>query len=121
MWDITVDGAHSFFVGSGAVLVHNADCGGGKLYRYGTEAESAGALAEQSRAAAAQGFPHGVSVRSRIRPDRLPLASVASRSAVEKVFPVMKTGRDPFHFTVVLPDEVTPEAADAFNALFGRR
>jgi RHS repeat-associated protein len=24
MWDLTVDGAHSFFVGSGAVLVHNA-------------------------------------------------------------------------------------------------
>ena len=23
MWDLTVDGAHSFFVGSGAVLVHN--------------------------------------------------------------------------------------------------
>jgi hypothetical protein len=27
MWDLTVDGAHSFFVGQGAVLVHN--CGGG--------------------------------------------------------------------------------------------
>jgi hypothetical protein len=26
MWDITVDTAHSFFVGSGAVLVHNWDC-----------------------------------------------------------------------------------------------
>jgi hypothetical protein len=25
MWDITVDGAHSFFVGTGGVLVHN--CG----------------------------------------------------------------------------------------------
>ena len=24
MWDLTVDGAHSFFVGSGQVLVHNA-------------------------------------------------------------------------------------------------
>jgi hypothetical protein len=23
MWDLTVDGAHSFFVGSGGVLVHN--------------------------------------------------------------------------------------------------
>jgi hypothetical protein len=30
MWDITVDGAHSFFVGSGSgVLVHNASCTGG--------------------------------------------------------------------------------------------
>jgi tetrahydromethanopterin S-methyltransferase subunit B len=26
MWDITVDGAHSFFVGTGGVLVHNAVC-----------------------------------------------------------------------------------------------
>jgi hypothetical protein len=25
MWDITVDGAHDFFVGTGAVLVHNCD------------------------------------------------------------------------------------------------
>jgi Pretoxin HINT domain len=29
MWDLTVDGAHSFFVGSGAVLVHNCPSGGG--------------------------------------------------------------------------------------------
>jgi Pretoxin HINT domain len=29
MWDLTVDGAHSFFVGSGAVLVHNCPGGGG--------------------------------------------------------------------------------------------
>jgi Pretoxin HINT domain len=28
MWDITVAGAHSFFVGSGAVLVHNCDLPG---------------------------------------------------------------------------------------------
>ena len=32
MWDITVAGAHSFFVGSGAVLVHNCGPAGG--YRY---------------------------------------------------------------------------------------
>jgi len=30
MWDLTVDGAHSFFVGSGGVLVHNA-CPGADL------------------------------------------------------------------------------------------
>jgi hypothetical protein len=29
MWDLTVDGAHSFFVGPGAVLVHN--CGGAAM------------------------------------------------------------------------------------------
>jgi hypothetical protein len=28
MWDLTVDGAHSFFVGQGAVLVHNCPPGG---------------------------------------------------------------------------------------------
>jgi hypothetical protein len=28
MWDITVNTAHSFFVGSGGVLVHNQNCGG---------------------------------------------------------------------------------------------
>jgi RHS repeat-associated protein len=28
MWDLTVDGAHSFFVDSAGVLVHNQDCGG---------------------------------------------------------------------------------------------
>jgi hypothetical protein len=35
MWDLTVDTAHSFFVGSGAVLVHNCD-----LF-HGTDAISA--------------------------------------------------------------------------------
>jgi hypothetical protein len=43
---------------------------------------------------------------------------VACREAVEKVFPVVKTGADPSHFTVVLPNPVTREVADQFNALF---
>jgi RHS repeat-associated protein len=30
MWDLTVDGAHSFFVGQGAVLVHNCGPAGGE-------------------------------------------------------------------------------------------
>jgi hypothetical protein len=43
---------------------------------------------------------------------------VACREAVEKVFPVVKTGADPNHFTVVLPNPVTREVAEQFNTLF---
>jgi hypothetical protein len=42
----------------------------------------------------------------------------ACREDVEKVFPVVKTGADPNHFTVVLPNPVTGEVAEKFNALF---
>jgi hypothetical protein len=55
MWDITVDGAHSFFVGSGAVLVHNADCGGGRVPRI----EDPGSLAHSTLEEVDNAVPEG--------------------------------------------------------------
>lgn len=88
-----------------------------RLYRFGLEYESADSLERQSEAALASGLPHGVSVFT--RSNRLDAVS-APFSAVAAVFAVLKTGRSPFHYTVVLPHQVTPEAAEVFNLLFGR-
>jgi hypothetical protein len=44
----------------------------------------------------------------------------ADRAAVEEVFSVVKTGKNPHHYTVELPKPVTQEVADQFNGLFGR-
>ncbi len=43
---------------------------------------------------------------------------VACCEAGEKVFLVVKTGSDPNHVNVVLPNPVTREVADQFNAWF---
>jgi hypothetical protein len=88
-----------------------------RLYRFGLGSESAEKLGADAAAAVAIGFPHGVSTFSRSnRPD----AASAPRSQVEEFFRVVKTGRSPFHYTVVLPRPVTTETADTFNRLFGR-
>lgn len=90
----------------------------GMLFRFGRERESAEQLASQAAAAAKNNFPHGVSVFSRsTRED----AVSAPRAAVEDYFPVHKTGKGPYHYTVELPNPVTPEVADLFNSLFGRQ
>lgn len=89
-----------------------------RLYRFGLEFEPANALARQAAEAAAIGFPHGVSAFSRTtRPD----AVTARCSEVEQHFQIVKTGRNPYHFTIELPREVTDEVAAIFNQLFERR
>jgi hypothetical protein len=74
--------------------------------------------AATSEAHPSQGFPHGISVRSSTK--RLD-ASAAPRSLVEREFAVVKTGKSPYHYTVVLPNPVTEQVAQRFNALFGRQ
>lgn len=114
-YNLTVDGIHTYYAGATPVLVHNS-CGG-SLFRFGREPESAANLGADAAKAEANGFPHGVSVRSRTnRSD----AMEASREAVEGVFNVIKTGKDPAHYTVELPNPVTQDVADLFNTLFGR-
>jgi RHS repeat-associated protein len=89
----------------------------GKLYRFGLDPESAEKLASDAAKAEQNGFPHGVSTMSRTtRPD----ASPASRAEVEEHFPVHKTGKNPYHYTVELPKPVTETVAELFNRLFGR-
>lgn len=44
MYNLTVDEAHTFFVGQGAWLVHNAGCGAARLLEHEGDAGSYGAL-----------------------------------------------------------------------------
>jgi RHS repeat-associated protein len=86
------------------------------LYRYRNGAESVTRLTKGATDALKKIGVHGVSVTTNPITGRA--CGVACREAVEKVFPVVKTGGDPNHFTVVLPNPVTREVADQFNALF---
>jgi hypothetical protein len=60
--------------------------------------------------------PHGVSTTTKPVPGRS--CAAAQCADVERVFKVHKTGSDPHHYTVELPDPVTQEVADMFNQLF---
>jgi hypothetical protein len=117
-YNLSIEDIHTYYAGDAAVLVHNTGAACPRtLYRNGIEAESAESLARQSSDAAAAGFPHGVSAFSKSsRPD----AMVANGTDVAELFQIVKTGKNEFHFTIELPNPVTQEVADAFNALFGR-
>ncbi len=97
-------------------VIRVAKGGGQLLYRYRNGAETATRLARGAADAEAKIGVHGVSVTTNPVAGR-PCA-VACRDAVEKVFPVLKTGADPNHYTVVLPKPVTKEVAEQFNQLF---
>lgn len=96
--------------------VNVAAKGGQTLYRYRQGYETATRLGRGAAEAEAKLGVHGVSVTTNPVTGRA--CGAACRAAVEKVFPVMKTGADPGHFTVVLPKPVTKEVADQLNALF---
>ncbi|HWZ46195.1 MAG TPA: RHS repeat-associated core domain-containing protein, partial [Candidatus Saccharimonadales bacterium] len=91
---------------------------GETLTRFGKEVESAEKLGTQAAAAEAKIGVHGVSTTA--LPNPRTEGSSAARSAVEKVFNVHNTGKDPFHRTVELPKPVTQAIADLFNRLLGR-
>jgi hypothetical protein len=89
------------------------------LKRFGTDPEPATRLAQQAAASLAVLGIHGVSVTAR---ETTAPAGAATRSDVERVFPVLDTPsrRDPLHRTVELPQPVTDAVAETFNRLFGR-
>ena len=91
---------------------------GVRLFRFGTESESVEKLATGAANAERAGYPHGVSVTTRVPTQTT--ASSAAREVVEQHFPVVRTGSTPGHHTVVLPKPITQEIADLFNRLFGR-
>jgi hypothetical protein len=88
-----------------------------RLFRCGLAWESRERLAEQAAVAKHHGLPHGVSVFSRSSRDD---AVSADRMKVTEVFAVHKTAKNPYHFTVELPEPVTDSVVDTFNRLFGR-
>jgi hypothetical protein len=129
MYNLTVEQAHTFFVGEGQWLVHNTgdSCPpNGVLVRWGNSWEKTSDLAKKAEAAEKAGFPYGISTTYSGAPDLvafpLPKASsIATREALEDAgFAVVKTGRDPNHYTVVLPKPLTPEDARKLNEILGR-
>ncbi len=88
------------------------------LVRFGTDFEYAARLEALAEAAARVGLPHGVSAIQNLTPRTG--SSFALRSTMEDAgFPVVKTGRAK-HYIVVLPHPVTEDAANRFDAVFGR-
>jgi hypothetical protein len=75
-------------------------------------------LAQPAAAAEAKGLPHGILTFSRSSRED---AVSASRAAIGEYSPVIKSGKNPYHYTVQLPKPVTQDAADLLNALFGRQ
>jgi hypothetical protein len=91
--------------------------GGDKIFRRGTDKESAARLDRKSKEAEDKGLPHGVSGSTN---DLGPDASVASRSDLEENgFKVTETGGKD-HVTIEMPDPVTKQDAAKFNTCFGR-
>ena len=90
------------------------------LVRFGQGPESAARLGTQAAAAEAAGLPHGVSTRlvTRVSASLLVGNRIAPLSVVEAQFPVVQTGANPNHYTVVLPKPVTEETAEIFNGIF---
>lgn len=123
MYDLTVDVAHTYFVGRHQWLVHNCE----EFARLGTNWESTGRLSNQAQTAENGGWPHGVSVMpANVVNDfaRDPLdVSIASRTDIENAgFTLHHTPsrRNPDHYTLELPKPVTSQVARVFNQLFGR-
>lgn len=92
---------------------------GPTLYRFGQAYEDASALQADAERAEAAGFPFGVSVFDR-KPSSRTDYSTARTAEVEEHFHIAKTGSNPHHYTIVLPNPVTGEVARTFNRLFGR-
>ena len=86
------------------------------LVRFGPGPESAEELGADAKKATYFGLPHGVSTA--IRPKPPTFGRSARVLDVMKHFLVLKTGERPDHFTVVLPNPVTQQVAEEFNALF---
>lgn len=95
---------------------------GGTLVRFGKGPETRETLTSQASKAKANDYPHGVSTRLRDNPSVSDVANhrCASKCDVEQVFPVQQTGKDPRHYTVILPEPVTQKTVDEFNKLFGQ-
>ncbi len=93
MYNLTVETAHTFFVGDGKWLVHNAGCGE-TFKRLGTSYESASRLERKASEAEAHIGIHGVSVTAGTPTGP---ASQQSREVVEQHFRVVDTPsrRDP--------------------------
>jgi hypothetical protein len=119
VYNFTIQDDHTYFVGlaNGGEWVHNAKaCTPKTLTRFGKDFESREKLAADAAKAQANGFPHGVSAIG----DATKSGSVANYEDVANNFNVIKTGNNPSHYTIELPNPVTDDVTDTFNKVFGR-
>jgi hypothetical protein len=70
--------------------------------------------AARAEAAAKVDFTHGVSTMA----NSMKAGGKALMSAVQEYFEVKKTGKNPDHYTVVLPKPITQEVVDLFKKVF---
>jgi hypothetical protein len=131
VYNMSVAEYHTYFVGHKvwgfAVWSHNSgicpgdvapnNAAGKKLVRYGGP-DTAEKLASDAAAAEVAIGHHGVSTMLR-KPPSFPHGQ-ADFGDAGKVFPIVKTGANPSHYTVVLPKPVTQAVADIFNSIFMR-
>jgi hypothetical protein len=100
----------------GGRLLHEVEKEEGKLSIVGGALKLRLKEMEKDAMRAKEGIgKHGLSVNtsSRGKPSRS-----AARRDVEDQFPVVQTGRDPGHHTVVLPEPITPDIVRRWNDLF---
>ena len=90
-----------------------------KMYiRYGSP-DTKDKLAADAKAAKDKIGIHGVSVIFRKPPTSGDPFGQTTKKAIEDAgFTLTQTGTNKSHFTVTLPDPITQEVADKFNALF---
>jgi hypothetical protein len=135
VYNLTVNGVHTYYVLAGAtpVLVHNCGVGQAKgsactcdadqlFSRFGTSAESTGRLTRKAADAEEHGNGHGLSVTA--TDGAAEGTSVASRADIEAAgFSLRYTPSraDPMHHTLILPKPVTSGVKNQFNTVFGRR
>jgi hypothetical protein len=100
---------------SGRIGVPQSQAAGKNLIRYGSP-DTVEKLAEDAARAEASLGHHGVSAILR-NPPSFPHGQAECDEAAQ-AFPIIQTGRNPHHYTVMLPKPVTQAVADLFNSVF---
>ena len=92
------------------------------LFRFGSGPETTEGLAEQAEAALNNNFPHGISVMDKL-PSRIGASGQYRTATVQQLtdagFGVLKTGNNPYHYTVELAKPVLDEMTILLNKIFG--
>ncbi len=86
------------------------------LVRFGPPDDKEKLTTQSSAAEKNPDFGHGVSTKMKTKVGGNERAALLSE--VSKVFKVKKTGKDPNHYTVILPKPITEEVTKKFNAIF---
>ncbi len=94
----------------------------GFYVRFGDGPETEDSLTNDANKTLGTKFPYGVSV---IYKERISGSDKKNRYApvaeAEAAFQIEQTGNNPRHYTVHLPNPVTPESAARFNSIFRKR